>query len=195
MVETRFKTLSKILEVVITAAGGVISVISVIHNLTEFGVSEMWLEPLLDVFYIACLLLIWLYFFNRIESKTFNYWCTVLVGITVMLRDVIFAMPMANPWLGRACLTLNVVLLCMLTYFYSRKDWKSYTKMNLWMICIIDSLIATLLSIDLVFYEQETIYFDFVLTEIWIRPTITYGLVACFISEKEEEPYPTMQDV
>ncbi len=185
--QTRFTTLGKISEVVITAAGGVISVLSVIHYLTDFGLSEMWLEPLLDVFYIACLTLIWLYFFYRIESKTFNYWITVLVGITVLLRDVIFAMPMANPLIERSCLTLNVVLLCMLTYFYSRKEWKSYTKMNLWMICIVDSLIALLLSIDLVYYESPTIYYDFVLTEIWIRPTITYGLVACFISETEEK--------
>ncbi len=184
--QTRFTTLSKISDVVITATGGVISVISVIHYLTEFGISDMWLEPLLDVFYIACLTLIWLYFFYRIESKTFNYWITVLVGITVMLRDIVFSTTMANPWLDRGCLTLNVILLCMLTYFYSRKDWKSYTKMNLWMIFIVDAAIAMLMSIDLVYYERPTIYYDFVLTEIWIRPTITYGLVACFISEKEE---------
>ncbi len=185
MVKTRFKTLSKILDIVITATGGVLSVITVIHNLTELGVEVMWLEPVLDVFYIACLTLIWLYFFNRIESKTFNYWCTVLLGITVMLRDILFTTPMANHTLELICLTLSVLLLCMLTYFYARKDWKSYTKLNLWMICIVDSLIATFYTIDLVYFEHAGIYYDFVLTEIWIRPTITYGLVACFISEKE----------
>ena len=26
-------------------------------------------------------------------------------------------------------------------------------------------------------------YTDYMLTEIWIRPTITYGLVACFVTE------------
>jgi hypothetical protein len=28
-------------------------------------------------------------------------------------------------------------------------------------------------------------YTNYLLTEIWIRPTIVYGLVACFASEKE----------
>ncbi len=183
----RFKTLSKILDVVITAVGGVLSVIAVIHNLTELGVKEIWLEPILDVFYIACLVLIWLYFFSRIESKTFNYWCTVLLGMTVLLRDILFTTPMANYPLELIALTLSVLLLCMLTYFYARKDWKSYTKIDLWMIFIVDSLIAASYTIDLVYYEKASIYYDFVLTEIWIRPAITYGLVACFISEKEEK--------
>jgi len=30
--------------------------------------------------------------------------------------------------------------------------------------------------------DEYTIYLA---TEIWIRPTITYGLVACYISEEE----------
>ena len=29
-------------------------------------------------------------------------------------------------------------------------------------------------------------YTNYFLTEIWIRPTITYGLVACFVTEKRE---------
>lgn len=29
-------------------------------------------------------------------------------------------------------------------------------------------------------------YTNYLLTEIWIRPTITYGLVACFVSEAKE---------
>ena len=29
----------------------------------------------------------------------------------------------------------------MLTYFYARKEWKTYSKRNLWMICIIDMAI------------------------------------------------------
>lgn len=80
-----------------------------------------------------------------------------------------------------ACLVLSVALLVMLTYFYSRKDWKRYTKRNLWMICIIDMLIATLYNLDIVL-EPSNEYTAYLLTEIWIRPTITYGLVACFIN-------------
>lgn len=84
-----------------------------------------------------------------------------------------------------ACLTLSVALLCLLTYFYARKDWKSYTKRNLWIICIVDMLIATLYNYD-IFIEPIYEYTDYLLTEIWIRPTITYGLVACFVTEAEK---------
>ena len=28
---------------------------------------------------------------------------------------------------------------------------------------------------------------DYMLTEIWIRPTITYGLVACFVTEQTNQ--------
>ena len=73
----------------------------------------------------------------------------------------------------------------MLTYFYSRKDWKRYTKRNLWMICIIDMLIATLYNLDIVL-EPSNEYTAYLLTEIWIRPTITYGLVACYVKEAKE---------
>ena len=78
------------------------------------------------------------------------------------------------------------VLLCTLTYFYARKDWKSYTKGNLWVICIIDILIASLYNYD-IFLEPFDEFTNYSLTEIWIRPTITYGMVACFVTEKEEE--------
>ena len=103
--------------------------------------------------YIACLVMIWMYFFNRLDSLHFNYWCSVLVGITVLLRDILFAPPLAFYAIHLACLVLAVLLLCTLIYFYARKNWKSYTKRNLW--------------------------------TIWIRPTITYGLVACFVTERE----------
>ena len=53
---------------------------------------------------------------------------------------------------------------------------------NLWMIFIVDALIATLYNID-IYLEPIDEYTNFMLTEIWIRPTITYGLVACFITE------------
>jgi hypothetical protein len=83
------------------------------------------------------------------------------------------------------CFTLSVVLLCMLTYFYARKDWQSYTKRNLWLICIVDILIATFYNYD-IFLEPFDETTNYMLTEIWIRPTITYGMVACFVTEKTD---------
>ncbi len=77
------------------------------------------------------------------------------------------------------------LLLLMLTFFYARKEWKTYSKRNLWMICIVDMVIATLYTIDIQL-EPANEYTAYLLTEIWIRPTITYGLVACFVSETEE---------
>ena len=73
----------------------------------------------------------------------------------------------------------------MLTFFYARKEWKTYSKRNLWMICIIDMVIAGLYAFDIA-REPVSEYTDYLLTEIWIRPTITYGLVACFVSETKE---------
>jgi len=77
-----------------------------------------------------------------------------------------------------------VLLLCTLTFFYARRNWKSYTKRNLWTICVIDILIATLYNYD-IYIEPFSEYTNYMLTEIWIRPTITYGLVACFVTESE----------
>ena len=132
--------------------------------------------------------MIWMYFFNspRITTQQFNYWCSVSVGTTVLLRDILFAPPLAYYALHLACLTLSVLLLCMLTFFYARKDWKSYTKRNLWAICIIDMLIAALYNLD-IYLEPANEYTNYMLTEIWIRPTITYGLVACFVTERENK--------
>ncbi len=101
--------------------------------------------------------MIWMYFFNRLDTQRFNYWCSISVGLTVLL-------------------------LCMLTFFYARKNWQSYTKRNLWAICVIDMIIAALYNYD-IFIEPINEYTDYLLTEIWIRPTITYGLVACFVTE------------
>ena len=36
------------------------------------------------------------------------------------------------------------------------------------------------------YFEPTEIYTDYLLIEIWIRPTITYGMVACFVTEVEE---------
>ena len=69
------------------------------------------------------------------------------------------------------------------TFFYARKNWKGYTKRNLWSICIIDIIIALFYNLD-IYLEPADEYTNYMLTEIWIRPTITYGLVACFVTEK-----------
>lgn len=51
------------------------------------------------------------------------------------------------------------------------------------MIFIVDMILAALYHYDIVYYEAPIVIKDYVLTEIWIRPTITYGLVASFLSE------------
>ena len=181
--KTRFKKGAKIFDIVVTAVGGTLSVGVMLYAVFHFGLADVWPELVLNMFYIACLAMIWMYFFNyRITTHQFNYWCSVSVGMTVLLRDILFAPPLAYYALHLSCLTLSVLLLCTLTFFYARKNWKSYTKRNLWAICIIDMLIAALYNYD-IYLEPINEYTDYLLTEIWIRPTITYGLVACFVRE------------
>ena len=183
---TRFSKKAKIFDIGITAVAAVLSVGVMLFGVFHFGLREAWPELVLNLFYIACLVMIWMYFFNsrHITTQQFNYWCSVSVGMTVLLRDILFAPPLTNYPLHLACFTLSVLLLCTLTYFYARKDWKSYSKSNLWAICIIDMVIATLYNIDIMVFEQTDEYTNYMLTEIWIRPTITYALVACFVTER-----------
>ena len=185
--QTRFKKNAKIFDIVITAVGGTLSVGVMLYAVFHFGLGEAWPELVLNLFYIACLMMIWMYFFNsrRITTQQFNYWCSVSLGITVLLRDILFAPPLAYYALHLVCLVLSVLLLCTLTFFYARKDWKSYTKRNLWTICIIDMMIAALYNLD-ISLEPVNEYTDYLLVEIWIRPTITYGLVACFVTEVDK---------
>ena len=183
--QTRFKKGAKVFDIVITAVAGMFSVGMMLYGIGHFGLGEAWPELVLNLFYIACLAMIWMYFFNRLDTYHFNYWCSNSVGITVLLRDILFAPPLTYNSLHLVCLTLSVLLLCTLTYFYARKNWKSYTKHNLWAICIIDMLIAALYNID-IYLEPISEYTNYMLTEIWIRPTITYGLVACFVTEVEK---------
>ncbi len=182
--QTRFKTKGKIFDIGITAVAGMLSVVVMLYGVFHFGLPEAGPELVLNLFYIACLVMIWMYFFNRLDSLHFNYWCSILVGITVLLRDILFAPHLAKYPLHLACFTLSVLLLCTLTYFYARKDWKSYSKSNLWAIFVIDMVIATLYNIDIMYFEATDEYTNYLLTEIWIRPTITYGLVACFVTER-----------
>lgn len=54
-------------------------------------------ELVLNVFYVACFAMIWMYFFNiRVNTHQFNYWCSLSMGITVLLRDVLCPPPLAN---------------------------------------------------------------------------------------------------
>ena len=185
--QTRFKERAKVIDIVITALAVMLSVGTMLYGIFHYGLGETWPELVLNVFYIACVVMIWMYFFDMgITTKQFNYWCTICVGITVLLRDILFPHPITYYPIKLACSTLSVILLCLLTYFYARKDWASYTKRNLWLIFIIDTLIAILYNIDILLepVDEFTVY---MLTEIWIRPTITYGLVACFVSETKKK--------
>jgi hypothetical protein len=186
MIEVRFKKKSEIFDVLITVIAAVFSVGTMIYGVWHLGLNETWPELVLNLFYIACLVMMGMYFFKyRITTMQFNYWCSVCVGATVLLRDILFAPPLAFYAIHLACLTLSVLMLLMLTFFYARKEWKTYSKRNLWMICIIDMVIAALYNYD-IHLEPINEYTGYLITEIWIRPTITYGLVACFVSETEE---------
>jgi hypothetical protein len=182
----RFKNKSDIFNIVLTAVAAVVSVGIMLYGVWHFGLQETWPELVLNLLYLACVVMIWMYFFNcRITSQQFNYWCTVCVGIAVLLRDILFLPPLVNYTFHIVCLTLSVLLLLMLTYFYARKNWKYYTKRNLWMIFLVDMAIAIMYNIDIVM-EPANDYTTYMLVEIWIRPTITYGLVACFVKETQE---------
>ena len=75
------------------------------------GLHETWPELVLNLFYIACLVMMGMYFFKyRITTMQFNYWCSVCVGATVLLRDVLFAPPLAYYAIRLACLSLSVLL-------------------------------------------------------------------------------------
>ena len=140
----------------------------------------------LNMFYVASLTMIGLYFFNHMSPNQFNYSCSICVGMTILLRDILFPPPLAIFALHVICLFLSVMLLLMLTFFYARKQWKTYTKRDLWMIFLVDVVIAALYNYD-IYIEPSDVYTDYYLIEIWIRPTITYGMVACFVTEVEEE--------
>ena len=182
--ETKFRKKAKVFDIGITAIAAVLSVGVMLYGVFYFGLEEAWPELVLNMFYMACLVMMWMYFFNRLKSQQFNYWCTLCVGMTILLRDILFPPPLAFYSLHLACISLSVLLLLMLTFFYARKNWQSYTKNNLWVICIIDILIASLYNYD-IYIEPFSEYTNYMLTEIWIRPTIMYGLVACFVTEKK----------
>jgi hypothetical protein len=132
--ETRFKRKSQIVDVAVTAVAAVLSVGIMLYGVSHFGFGEAWPELVLNLCYIACLVMMGLYFFKRLDSQSFNYWSSICAGITVLLRDILFPPPLESYPLHLVCLALSVLLLLMFTFFYARKDWKSYTKRNLWLL-------------------------------------------------------------
>ena len=184
--EIRFKKRSDIFNILVTILFAIVSVGMMIFGVIHFGLGQTWPELVLNFFYIACLVMIGMYFFQyKITTLQFNYWCSVCLGVTVLLRDILFAPPLAIYPIRLACLTLSVALILLLTYFYARKEWKTYSKRNLWMICIIDMIIAVLYNIDIML-EPSDEYNVYMMVESWIRTTISYGLVACFVKETEQ---------
>ena len=73
MLQTRFKKNAKVFDIVITSVGGTLSVGIMLYAVMHFGLAEAWPELVLNLFYIACLTMIWMYFFNRLDSHRFNY--------------------------------------------------------------------------------------------------------------------------
>ena len=184
--ETRFKKKSQLIDIGITAVASVLSVGTMLYGISHFGLADAWNELVLNLFYIACLVMMGMYFFKRLDTQRFNYWSSVCLGVTVMLRDILFLPPLESYPIHLLCLTLSVLLLVLLTFFYARKDWKSYTKCNLWLLFVIDTVIAGLYHYVIASNPIDE-YTDYLLVEIWIRPTLIYGLVACFVSGKEEQ--------
>ena len=185
-IETRFKKKSQIFDIGITAVSALLSVGTMIFGIGHFGLGEAWPELVLNLLYIACIVMMVMYFFKRLDSQRFNYISSVCVGVAVLLRDILFPPPLESYPIHLICLVLSVTLLVLLTYFYARKDWKSYTKRNLWLLFVIDMIIAGLYNY-VIAKNPVNEYTDYLLTEIWIRPTLIYGLVACFVSGKEEQ--------
>jgi len=168
------------------ATSAMLSITMIIYGIFHFGMDNEFLMRgiVLSFIYLACVIMTWMYFFNIcITTEQFNYWCSMCIGVAVLIRDILFQPPLENYPIQLSILTLSVLLVNTITFFYARKDWKRYTKRDLWMILVIDVLIALLYNIE-IYLEPTNQYTDFFLVEIWIRPTITYGLVACFIMER-----------
>ena len=64
----RFKKKIKIADVGITAIAGILSVCVMYYAVYKFGMQEAGEELILNMFYLACLVMIGLYFFNRMAG-------------------------------------------------------------------------------------------------------------------------------
>ena len=63
--QTRFKERAKVIDIVITALAVMLSVGTMLYGIFHYGLAETWPELVLNVFYIACVVMIWLYFFDH----------------------------------------------------------------------------------------------------------------------------------
>ncbi len=183
----RFKKKAKVIDILITAVSAMVSVGVMFYAVVHFGLKDTWVELILDMFYLACLVMMWMFFFNRLKPDNFNYWCTLCVGMTILIRDILVPADFNSEVLRISSLILSELLLLTLTYFYSRRQWKSYSKRDLWTIFVIDVLIAAIYQYEISVLQPITEGTNYLLTEIWIRPTITYGLVACYVTETKEQ--------
>lgn len=77
--QTRFSKKAKVFDIGVTAVAAVLSVGIMLFGVFHFGLGEAWPELILNLFYIACLAMMWMYFFNspRITTQQFNYWSSV----------------------------------------------------------------------------------------------------------------------
>ena len=94
--KSRFKKKAKVFDISIAAVAAILSVGVMIYAVFYFGLREAWPELVLNMFYIACLAMMWMYFFTiRITTEQFNYWSSLCVAMTVLLRDILFPPPLA----------------------------------------------------------------------------------------------------
>ena len=61
--ETRFNDRTSGINIVINTLAIMFSVGIMIYGIFHFGLKETWPELILNLFYIACIVMIWLYFF------------------------------------------------------------------------------------------------------------------------------------
>ena len=85
----RFKKKAKVIDILITAVSAMVSVGVMFYAVVHFGLKDTWVELILDMFYLACLVMMWMFFFNRLKPDNFNYWCTLCVGMTILIRDIL----------------------------------------------------------------------------------------------------------
>jgi len=89
--EIRFKKTSSIFDVGVTAVAAILSVGVMLYGVLHFGLSQTWPELVLNLLYIACLVMMGMYFFQyRLSHQQFNYWCSVCIGVAILLRDILF---------------------------------------------------------------------------------------------------------
>ena len=119
----RYKDKLKLLDVGITAVAAILSVGIMLYGVAHFGLANAWPELVLNLFYIACLVMMGMYSFNHLKPDIFNYWSSLCLGMTVLLRDVLFPPPLANYALHLICMTLSVVLILMFTCFRDEKGY------------------------------------------------------------------------